>query len=111
MLHLLVEKMKSHIYAKVFFFDTLQDQAATKPYVILTIPEATSLTSKFAALGESVSNKPEIGSPFDSVNASLDAGISWCSAIYIAMHNGFFPNVVLPLKEYEAAMSALHLGD
>ena len=98
--------MKSHIYAKVFFFDTLQDQAATKPYVILTIPEATSLTSKFAALGESV-----IGSPFDSVNASLDAGISWCSAIYIAMHNGFFPNVVLPLKEYEAAMSALHFGD
>gem|GEM_PF-5076361 len=109
--HLIVEKMKTHIYRKVLFFDTLQDLASTKPYVILSIPEATSLTSKFEAFGKLTGDNLEIGSTFDIVNAKLDAGILWCSAIYIAMHDGYFPNIVLPLTEYQAAMAALNLGN
>jgi hypothetical protein len=103
--------MKSHIYPKVFFYDTLDDLASTKPYVILSIPEATSLTSKFEALGKLTGDNLGIGSTFDSVNAKLDAGILWCSAIYIAIHDGHFPNIVLPLTEYQAAMAALNLGN
>jgi len=104
-------KLNYHIYSKIWFFDTLKDLAATKPYVILSIPEATRLTDKFEALGTSVSANPEIGSTFDHVNSNLDAGIAWCRALYLALENGYFPRVVLPLKEYQAAMSSLHLAN
>jgi hypothetical protein len=103
--------MNYRICSKIFFFDTLTDLASTKPYVILTIPEAKSLSDKFEALGKFISENPELGSNFDRVNSDLDAGITWCAAIDIALQDGLFPNVVLPLQCYEAAMSALHLGD
>jgi hypothetical protein len=106
-----LKKLNYHIYSKILFFDSHTDLAAIKPYVILSIPEATRLTDKFEALGRSVSANPEIGSTFDHVNSNLDAGIAWCRALYLALENGYFPNVVLPLKEYQAAMLALHLGD
>ena len=107
----MVYELNYHIYSKILFFDTLRDLASSKPYVILSIPEATSLTSKFEALGELTGDNLEIGSTFDSMNAKLDAGILWCSAIYIAIHDGHFPNIVLPLTEYQAAMAALNLGN
>ena len=106
-----LKKLNNHIYSKILFFDTLTDLASTKPYVVLTVPETTSLTDKFEALGQLTSANLEIGSKFASVNSDLDAGITWCSALYLALQDGYFPYVVLPLKEYEAAMSALHLGD
>jgi hypothetical protein len=106
-----LKKLNSHIYSKILFFDTLKDLASAKPYVVLTVPETTSLTDKFEALGQLTSANPEIGSKFDSVNSDLGAGIAWCSAICNAIQDDYFPYVVLPLKKYIAAMSALHLGD
>ena len=106
-----LETLNYRIYTKIFFFDTLEDLASIKPYVILTIPETTSMTDQFEVLAKSVNDHLEIGSNFDRVNSDLDAGIVWCNAIYNAMQEGFFPNVVLPLAIYEAAMSALHFGD
>ena len=106
-----MNKLNCHIHSKIFFFDTLKDLASAKAYVVLTVPETTLLTDKFEALGKLKSANLEIGSNFDSVNSDLDAGIAWCSAIYIAIQDDYFPYVVLPLRKYEAAMSALHLGD
>jgi hypothetical protein len=106
-----LKKLNSYIYSEVFFFDTLQDLASSKPYTALTKREVTSFIEQYKALGESICSDPNMRFKFKRSNANLDAGLAWCIAIDRARKNGFYPCVVLPADKYEAAMSVLQLAD
>ena len=89
--------MNTHLASQVHFFETLRDTIVSLPYASLGYEEVNSLIDQVERLDKDL-KAPGLG---------LEPAYALRKAVRNARSDGYFPIVILPARQYEAALALL----
>ncbi len=87
--------MDANCYSQVHFFNSLRDTVVAQPYAILRVEEVNTLINKIDNLTK------------DANAQCLEYASDFRRAVDNAKNDGYYPIVVLPVLQYETALSLL----
>jgi hypothetical protein len=89
----------------VYLAASVKDKGILEPYVVLSSHEATFITNRFNIWSKMIAIHPQLAAMCEeSKSAHLAIVADWQKAISEAMQDSTVPFVVLPEKQYKAAM-------
>jgi hypothetical protein len=94
----------------VYFFETQQDIDVSGPYATISVEELTSMVHRFVSWAAMVATHPEIAESFGEVSTiHIKLATDLRMAVKRSRQEHAYPNVVLPMQKFKAAMKLLTL--
>lgn len=95
----------------VNFFESQMDIGVSKPYAVISAYELTAVIRRFVSWAAIVAKQPNLREILgDASTAHIKLATDLRAAIKKSVKEGFYPNVVLPIRKFTTTMTLLKVS-